>query len=337
VSADVGRVRRRLLWLTVVAAASILCGLAAGVLALLRPGSARDLYYHPSGVETLVFSPSGELVASGGGDKLVRLWTTEGFLAETIEAPDTVHALAFSDDGELLAIACWDYRTQRSSLRIWSIHERRAVSDIPSSGYGVIMTDVAFAPGGRLLAVATNAGTVELCEPRGRPLLRTLAVSGLATLSFSRSGERLAVAGGRGGKTQIFDVATGRLVQDLGLWTECAAFGPDDDQLAAAWFDGGSRGGVRLLSAKDGSVIRQLSSSVTWSPPSFDADRKRIAIAGVEGLEVRDVRDGALLGSWPMPTLAWPTRVAFSPIEDLIAFGCSDGTVRFLRVERGKK
>lgn len=326
------RLRRSLLSITVLSAILIVCGIAAGIIAVAR-SNARSLYSHPSAVEGLAFAPSGDLVASAGGDKLVRLWTTDGFLAETIEAPEMVRSVSFSDDGELIAIAGWG-ESPGGFVRILSTRHGNVVADlVRASGPGVPV-ELAFAPGGRFLGVATNANVIELLGRDGSSV-RTFPMSGWPSpLAFSPSGKWLAVVSG-GNKLQVFEVATGRVERDLPLTMTLPLFCADDDQLIACWNDNRGRGGIRLYSTADGSVIRDLSTTAVWARPALDPTGTKLAVPTYEGVELRDVKDGSVIESWSLGS--WPNRLAYSPRGDVIAVGGADGCVRFVTVGTGKK
>jgi len=71
---------------------------------------------HTHWVSAVAFSPDGTLVASGSGDRTVRLWdAATGSLRRTLEGhTDRVRAVAFSPDGTLVASGS-DDRT----VRLW--------------------------------------------------------------------------------------------------------------------------------------------------------------------------------------------------------------------------
>jgi hypothetical protein len=65
--------------------------------------------------------PDGKLIATGGDDNVIRLWTPAGGLVRTLYGhSDAVHALAWSRDGKRLASASAD-----GTLRVWDVETLR--------------------------------------------------------------------------------------------------------------------------------------------------------------------------------------------------------------------
>ncbi len=84
----------------------------------LRVGTLGFIRGHRGSINAIAFSPDGQLLASGGNDKTIKIWHIDGVLLCSIEGHiGLVNTVAFSPDGQLLTsgdsngtIMCWHIR-----------------------------------------------------------------------------------------------------------------------------------------------------------------------------------------------------------------------------------
>ena len=104
-------------WRTVLIFAPLMIILGAGLWWALRPADFIPLNGHQHGVNKVLFSPDGQLVASASDDQTIRLWNHNGQPVTVITGhTDRVTALAFSSSGKELAGA-----TGTGEVRIWDV------------------------------------------------------------------------------------------------------------------------------------------------------------------------------------------------------------------------
>lgn len=119
---------------------------------------------HGDLVADLAVSPDGTLLAAGGWDHAVTLWSVpHGTLVARLEGHTRdVMDLDFSDDGSLLASASDD-----GTVGLWSIpadHPERAFILRFLEGHDAPVTHVSFGPGGRDLASADWNGVLDFWD-----------------------------------------------------------------------------------------------------------------------------------------------------------------------------
>jgi WD40 repeat protein len=184
-------------------------------------------------INSLAFSPKGNLIVGGGQDKLLKFWWMDGSLDRSIPAhTGAIWKVAFHPKGDLLASASVD-----GTAKVWRVRDGERLATLV--GHRSEVRSVAFSPTAPLIATGSADRTVKLWTVDGI-LVRTLqghedAVYGVA---FSPDGQMVASASVD--KTIKLWKLDGTLLRTLSGHTDgvlSIAFSPDSGLLASASFD----------------------------------------------------------------------------------------------------
>jgi WD40 repeat protein len=166
-------------------------------------GSAHDIF-------CVALSPDGTTVASGGRYD-ARLWdTATGRLLLRLPAANFVQSVAFSPDGQNVAIAVSDYDPKKNRVDIWHLEAGRGL--LALRGLAGQVSNVIFSSRGDLLAAMTMDWQVAIWRLPDGQLLHVLEApkgfdAGNAGLAFSADSRHFAFCAGS--EAKLWDVDSG--------------------------------------------------------------------------------------------------------------------------------
>jgi WD40 repeat protein len=209
---------------------------------------------HADIIYALTFSPDGQVLATAGYDRLIKLWDVAGGkeLRTLKDHSDTVYGLAFSPDGKLLASGAAD-----RAVKVWDASTGGRLATLADATDWVYA--VAWSPDGRHVAAAGVDRSIRIYEvssTRNRLAQAVFAHAGPVTgLIYSADGQTLySLSEDRSLKAWHTAGMTERTV--YGKQPEAAlslAVRPDHKQLAVGRYDGA----LLLLDEATGQVQSQ--------------------------------------------------------------------------------
>jgi WD40 repeat protein len=226
---------------------------------------------HTSSLNSIAWSPDGELLASGATDQTLRLWSSTGS-ALLDGHTSSINVVAWSPDGRVVASGSND-----STVRLWNPTTASLLHTLEDHRADVGVLD--WSPDGGVLASGSADATVRLWDSTTGKLLRTLTghTGGIRSVAWSPDGQLIA-SGSNDLTVRLWNSTTGECVESVGMdefdckirsvaWSShgnVLAIGGDD--LAVTVWGADLSPEVPQTHMLEGPALPKTVSSVAWSP-----------------------------------------------------------------------
>ncbi|ABA23472.1 serine/threonine protein kinase with WD40 repeats [Trichormus variabilis ATCC 29413] len=277
---------------------------------------------------SLAISPDGNTLASGGDDKIIRLWelNTQKLVASFSGHSQAVTSVTFSPQGEILATASDD-----KTVKLWHLPTSREVFTL--NGHTKPVKSVSFSPNGQILASGSWDKQVKLWDVTTGKEISALKAHQLQVSAVAFSPQEEILASASFDRTiRLWQITQNHprytLLKTLSGHTRAVlaiAFSPDGKILAT----GSDDNTIKLWDINTGQLIDTLLVH-SWSvvAVTFTADNKTLISASwdktIKLWKVSTTEEIVTLASHLDSVCA----IAVNPVAQMIASSSRDKTIK---------
>lgn len=291
---------------------------------------------HESWVRSVAIHPIKPLLASGSGDKTIRIWNLEsGELLRVIQSHEAwVRAIAISPNGKLLA-SCSNDKT----VKLWQWDTGKLLHIL--KGHGDWVRSVAFSPDGHLLASSSQDKTIRLWRVDTGELVHTLNghLHWVITVTFApltypdNADGHLVISGSRDKTIRVWDWHTGKQVTVLEGHQDAVngvAVSPNGRLIVSASDDST----IRLWDTQPATLQQTLAEQQSAVNAVAISPTGELLVSGGQDkmVQIWSTQTGALLHTLSGHS-NWIWSVAVSADSQTIASASWDGSIKLWRQE----
>ena len=290
---------------------------------------------HSGSVNSVAYSPDGQLLVSGSSDRTIKLWRQDGTFIRTLAIPyDINHQLfdvlsvAISPDSTLIAAGVQQTTGGgqfTSAVHIWRISDGELVQTFTGYAVGGVtntgVTSVAFSPEGQYLASGSKDRSVKVWRMSNGTLVssRSDHAQQVNAVAFSSNGQWLTSASNdRTAKLyRTSDWGLERTLTGHGDYVFSLAFSPDSATLATGSWDQTAR----IWNVTDGSLLFSLPHGSGILAVAFAPNGKNLASGAYDhSIKLWDPKRGVLVDTL-LGHNASVLTLAFAPDSRMLASG----------------
>ena len=243
----------------------------------LQDNTSATLTGHVDLINSVTFSPNGQLLASGSNDRVLKIWDVQQkqnivTLQHTPPGlgPSRVISVAFSANGEMLASA------GHQSVKLWDVDGWVVITTLKHDDW---VHAVVFSSNGQFLA-AVDGKQMKIWDVKKRQIIARLEgdINWIGAIAFSPDSQTFASAGSEG-KIKLWSVSNWKVITEIKDVSSVSdlAFSPDGKHLASAGH------AVSIWSVENGKKINSFSEHTGWvMEAAFSPDGTTIASGGLE-------------------------------------------------------
>ncbi|MFB2835588.1 protein kinase domain-containing protein [Floridanema evergladense] len=279
---------------------------------------------HTSWVMAVAISANKQVIASGGLDDQIKVWSSQtGELLHNLSGhTKAVNSLTISPDSLILVSGSDDEK-----IKLWNLHTATLMQTLTEHSRDV--NAVAISPDGQILVSGGDDRTIKLWRLKNGLPIRTLFASAgmIKAIAIDPKGDLIAT-GGLDNQIKLWKLATGELVNTLyGHFNSvyAVAFSPDGGMLASASKDKT----VKLWNTQTGELIRTFSGHTGYvNGVQISPDGQTLVSASSDKtIRIWRLETGELLSTLSEHTSA-VNALAMSVDGQLIVSASSDKTVK---------